>query len=156
RTRRGTPEVGNPETPSVPKLGAVGGSGSRAPLRGPGMTGWLPPAGDGEEARRPAMSDDAPGQTLSVYYDGGCPLCRAEIDQYRRCAGAERLAFVDVGRETQALGPDLPRAAALRRFHVRTAEGQLVSGAAAFACLWQTLPGWRWLGRLINWRVLGV
>jgi predicted DCC family thiol-disulfide oxidoreductase YuxK len=102
------------------------------------------------------MSDDAPGQTLSVYYDGGCPLCRAEIDQYRRCAGAERLAFVDVGRETQALGPDLPRAAALRRFHVRTAEGQLVSGAAAFACLWQTLPGWRWLGRLINWRVLGV
>jgi predicted DCC family thiol-disulfide oxidoreductase YuxK len=102
------------------------------------------------------MSDDAPGQTLSVYYDGGCPLCRAEIDQYRRCAGAERLAFVDVGRETQALGPDLPRAAALRRFHVRTAEGQLVSGAAAFACLWQTLPGWRWLGRLIDWRVLGV
>jgi predicted DCC family thiol-disulfide oxidoreductase YuxK len=102
------------------------------------------------------MSDDAPGQTLSVYYDGGCPLCRAEIDQYRRCAGAERLAFVDVGRETQALGPDLPRAAALRRFHVRTAEGQLVSGAAAFACLWRTLPGWRWLGRLIDWRVLGV
>jgi predicted DCC family thiol-disulfide oxidoreductase YuxK len=102
------------------------------------------------------MSDDAPGQTLSVYYDGGCPLCRAEIDQYRRCAGAERLAFVDVGRETQALGPDLPRAAALQRFHVRTADGQLVSGAAAFACLWRTLPGWRWLGRLIDWRVLGV
>jgi len=104
------------------------------------------------------MSDDAPGQTLSVYYDGGCPLCRAEIDQYRRCAGAERLAFVDVGRGVPepALGPGLPRDAALRRFHVRTADGQLVSGAAAFARLWQTLPGWRWLGRLIYWRVLGV
>jgi predicted DCC family thiol-disulfide oxidoreductase YuxK len=104
------------------------------------------------------MSDDVPGQTLSVYYDGGCPLCRAEIDQYRRCAGAERLAFVDVGSGVAepALGPDLPRDAALRRFHVRTAEGQLVSGAAAFARLWQSLPGWRWLGRLIDWRVLGV
>jgi predicted DCC family thiol-disulfide oxidoreductase YuxK len=104
------------------------------------------------------MSDDASGQTLRVYYDGGCPLCRAEIDHYRRCAGAERLAFVDVARgiPAPALGPDLDRDAALRRFHVRGADGQLLSGAAAFARLWQTLPGWRWLGHLIALRVLGV
>lgn len=104
------------------------------------------------------MSATAPGPDLDVYYDGGCPLCRAEIDHYRRCAGADRVTFVDVGRSAPAphLGAGLDREAALRRFHVRSADGRLTSGAAAFARLWQTLPGWRWLGRLVDLRVLGV
>ncbi|WCS26025.1 DUF393 domain-containing protein [Methylobacterium sp. NMS14P] len=104
------------------------------------------------------MADDRSDGPLSVYYDGGCPLCRAEIDHYRRCAGADRLAFVDVGRGAPepALGADLDRDQALRRFHVRTADGRLISGAAAFARLWRTLPGWHWLGRLVDLRVLGA
>lgn len=99
-----------------------------------------------------------PTKDLRIYYDGGCPLCRAEIDHYRRCAGAERLDFVDVGRDAHApdLGPGLDREAALARFHVRDGEGRLVSGAAAFARLWRTLPGWRWLGRLVDLRLLGL
>jgi len=95
------------------------------------------------------MSDPAPKTT--VYYDGACPLCRAEIGHYRRCAGAERLAFVDVGAEAapERLDADLDRASARRRFHVRDADGRLLSGAAAFAHLWRTLPNWRWLGRIV-------
>ncbi|MDP4021538.1 DUF393 domain-containing protein [Methylobacterium sp. NEAU 140] len=97
-------------------------------------------------------------EALTVYYDGGCPLCRAEIGHYRRCAGAERIAFVDVGRAAPrtALGPDLDRDAALARFHVRGGDGRLVSGAAAFARLWRALPAWRWLGRLVDLRVFGL
>lgn len=101
---------------------------------------------------------DEAAKDLKIYYDGGCPLCRAEIDHYRRCAGAERLDFVDVGRAADApdLGAGLDREAALARFHVRDADGRLVSGAAAFARLWRTLPGWRWLGRLVDLRVFGL
>ena len=85
---------------------------------------------------------------LTVYYDGACPLCRAEIGHYRGCEGGESLNFVDVGKDDAGLGPDLDRAAARRRFHVRDADGRLRSGAAAFARLWLALPRWRWLGRI--------
>ncbi|WP_029031915.1 thiol-disulfide oxidoreductase DCC family protein [Salinarimonas rosea] len=80
---------------------------------------------------------------LTVYYDGACPLCRAEIGHYSRCRGAERVAFVDVSDTAADPGPDLPRDAALARFHVRDAQGRLVSGAAGFARLWGVLPAWR-------------
>lgn len=99
---------------------------------------------------------DGADKDLRVYYDGRCPLCRAEIDHYRRCEGADRLDLVDVGRdETAALGPGLSRERALGRFHVRDAQGRLLSGAAAFARLWRVLPGWRWLARIVEVRILG-
>lgn len=99
-----------------------------------------------------------PAPDLTVYYDGACPLCRAEIGHYRRCAGAERVAFVDVAASTAPghFDADLDRVTARRRFHVRERDGHLVSGAAAFAALWQHLPGWRWLGRIVRMRVFGL
>ncbi len=36
----------------------------------------------------------------------------------------------------------------LARFHVRTGDGRLLSGAAAFAEVWRATPGWRWLVQL--------
>lgn len=90
---------------------------------------------------------------LTVYYDGACPICSREIGVYRACDGAERIEWVDVGaaRAPESVAPDLSRADARARFHVRSADGSLVSGAAAFATLWRALPAWRRLGRLAAW-----
>jgi predicted DCC family thiol-disulfide oxidoreductase YuxK len=91
----------------------------------------------------PAIAD------LTVFYDGACPLCRSEIGLYRNCAGADRVAFVDVAAADGGnVASGLDKTSALARFHVQTADGQLYSGAAGFAQLWLTLPGWRWLGRI--------
>ena len=80
---------------------------------------------------------------LTVFHDGSCPLCRMEIDHYRRQAGAERIAFIDVSDATVDPGPDLPRSKAMGRFHVRLPTGELRSGAAAFVEIWRVLPRWR-------------
>jgi predicted DCC family thiol-disulfide oxidoreductase YuxK len=93
-----------------------------------------------------APAPDAP----TVYFDGSCALCSLEITHYRRRPGAEAIRWVDVAGEagSDATGPGLTREAALARFHVREADGRLVSGAAAFARVWARLDGWRWAARL--------
>lgn len=95
-----------------------------------------------DEAERPTAAETAVGE---VFYDGACPLCRAEIELYRR-SGAD-VQFTDVSGEG-APPAEINREMALKRFHMRRGDGQLVSGAAAFAQLWKATPGWRWLGHL--------
>jgi demethoxyubiquinone hydroxylase (CLK1/Coq7/Cat5 family) len=89
-----------------------------------------------------------PTSTLTVLYDGACPLCRREISLYRGLPASEPLAFVDVSDTAAALPPGAERARLLARFHVLRADGSLASGARGFVALWAALPGWRWLARL--------
>ena len=99
-------------------------------------------------------SESGDGKALTVYYDGGCPLCRREIAAYRRAQGGDRLGWVDVSScETASLGEGLTAERAMARLHVRERDGRLVDGAAAFAALWAALPRTRLLGRLAGSRV---
>lgn len=86
---------------------------------------------------------------LTVYFDGGCPVCTREMGMYQRMRGAEQLQWIDVSIcGPAALGAGLTQAAALARLHVRRPDGRLASGARAFAALWSALPATRWLGRV--------
>lgn len=96
-------------------------------------------------------------ERITVWYDGGCPLCRREIAWMRRLDGKGRIRFLD------AANPDticpLDRSQILDRFHALE-NGALLSGAAAFAAMWRAIPLLRPLGlaaklpiaqRLLEW-----
>ena len=86
---------------------------------------------------------------ITLYYDGGCPVCTREIGFYHKRRGSECIRWVNLALcEDDELGSGLSRKAAYARLHARLPDGQLVSGAAAFAALWQALPAFRLAGRI--------
>lgn len=90
---------------------------------------------------------EAPAPTVTVLYDGACPLCRREIGLYRGLPPTTPVCFADVNDASLPLPAGATREQLLARFHVRGTDGELVSGAQAFLTLWAVLPGWRWLAR---------
>lgn len=86
--------------------------------------------------------------SLTVLYDGACPLCRREVGVYRGLIPLQPLRWCDVSEANSPLPAGGSRADYLARFHVQQADGTLLSGARAFIALWATLPGWRWLARV--------
>lgn len=83
-------------------------------------------------------SNADPARAAEVFFDGGCPVCRAEIAVYRGMEGGDSIAWRDAsaGEAPPEIGP----AAALARFHVRRADGTLVSGFRAFLAVWRANP----------------
>ena len=100
----------------------------------------------------PARESQLPPRIVrvTVWHDGGCPLCAREIALMRRLDRHGAIAFVDV-TERSAVCP-CSRSELLARFHAREegqpGSGPLLSGAAAFAAMWRAIPLLRPLGLL--------
>jgi len=97
------------------------------------------------------LNPPQPRETLTVLYDGACPLCRREIAHVQGLARGEpdsALCFLDVSGGGEDSHTTAERAALLARFHVQRADGSRIDGAAAFVEMWSRLPCWRWLARL--------
>ncbi|TVQ36832.1 MAG: DUF393 domain-containing protein [Geminicoccaceae bacterium] len=92
-------------------------------------------------------------QRLTVYYNGACPICGAEIRHYRDLASKVRapLDWVDISREPAALeAHGIDGCGAKRRLYATLDDGKLLAGVDAFAALWQRLPRYRWLARIVT------
>lgn len=81
--------------------------------------------------------------TVTVWFDGACPLCRREIALMRRLDRRGRIDFVDVAAEDTTC--PLDREELLARFHA-SENGRMVDGAEAFAAMWRAIPLLRPLG----------
>ncbi len=89
-----------------------------------------------------------------ILYNGRCPICSAEIAQYRKQAEASGAAlnFTDL-HDADLTEWQLSADQATRRLHARH-DGQIISGFPAFLLLWRELPRMRWLARLLSLPVL--
>ncbi|MFO6448418.1 thiol-disulfide oxidoreductase DCC family protein [Erythrobacter sp. NE805] len=76
--------------------------------------------------------------TVKVWYDGACPLCAREIALMRRLDRRGAITFVDVAGGADPSCP-VDRTQLLARFHAEE-DGEVHSGAAAFAAMWRAIP----------------
>jgi predicted DCC family thiol-disulfide oxidoreductase YuxK len=84
--------------------------------------------------------------SLTVWFDGACPLCRREISLFKKLDRRGAIHFEDVDR-ADAVCP-LDRAELLSRFHAQERGCPVVSGAAAFAAMWRAIPLLRPFGEI--------
>ena len=92
--------------------------------------------------------DDQPrtGPRGTLYYDGACPLCSAEIGRLRRLQDGG-LSLVDIHQADDARSP-ASKETLLENLHYVTEGGDLLVGLDANVAAWQhTRFGflWRWL-----------
>ena len=94
-------------------------------------------------------------KSLTVFFDGSCPICSKEINFYKMRAGADELSWVDVSDEEISIPIQTrSREQLMARFHVLSSSGELVSGGAAFAELWASLPAFKIFGKIFKLPIL--
>ena len=89
-------------------------------------------------------------EPTKVLYNAECPVCRFEIDHYRSYAQKSDLAIRFDDLNSDALTAwNITSDQAARRLYVAH-EGQLYSGIPAFIVLWQEMPRYRFLARIVS------
>ena len=85
---------------------------------------------------------------LTLYYDGQCPLCVAEVAFLQSRNATGKLAFVDITQTGFAeAGHNISCEAAMSQIHGRTADGQVLVGVPVFAAAYKlaNLPVLAWV-----------
>jgi predicted DCC family thiol-disulfide oxidoreductase YuxK len=83
---------------------------------------------------------------VTVWYDGACPLCVAEINLIKRLDRKRgRIATVDLCGDGTC---PLDRGDMLARFHAQENGRPIMSGAAAFGAMWRQVTPFQPLGYL--------
>jgi predicted DCC family thiol-disulfide oxidoreductase YuxK len=93
---------------------------------------------------------------VTTFYNGACPVCRAEMTVYRRRSDAAGLplVFCDVAADARgAAQHGISADQALRRLYAVDAEGRLYRGYDAMLAVWKRVPRTRWLARLFGNRL---
>ncbi len=96
-------------------------------------------------------------KSLTVFYDGSCPLCSREIALYRRQRGAETVCWLNVADKNinVKLPEGISRDELMQRFHVQGLDGEIQTGGDAFVQLWRLLPNFRLLAWLCSLPLMG-
>lgn len=95
---------------------------------------------------------------LRVYTDGSCSFCgwaRSLVEPNDR---EYRLDFRDFNRPEVASETPFSTAELSRRMHVQTPDGSWCAGYWGWIAVFEALPRYRWLGRMLRWipfRLLG-
>jgi predicted DCC family thiol-disulfide oxidoreductase YuxK len=86
-----------------------------------------------------------------MFFDGGCPMCQREVAHYQTMDRRQRVSWIDISEKPAMLEEyGIGLEAAMKRLHAIDERGRVVSGAAAFVCVWRQLPAYRHVAWLVE------
>ncbi|GAA0686149.1 hypothetical protein GCM10009104_09930 [Marinobacterium maritimum] len=90
---------------------------------------------------------------ITVFYDGACPRCIQDRENYERLdpdANTQVEWFDITGRDKELVELGIDPRKALTELHIRTADGRILSELDAYRVLMTRIPHYRLLGWLIG------
>jgi predicted DCC family thiol-disulfide oxidoreductase YuxK len=87
----------------------------------------------------------------TLYYDSACSLCRAEVGKLSKSTD-DRLLVKNIHELDEAeVAPN--KALLLSRLHLKTADGEWITGLRANIRAWHHTP-FRYLWRMLDWPLI--
>lgn len=91
---------------------------------------------------------------FTVFYDGACPLCMAEMKQLMKRNIEQKLAFVDINHPSFPIEfAELDRAVLNARIHGRWANGKMLTGLDVTYTAWKQV-GRGWIYAPLRWPII--
>ena len=91
---------------------------------------------------------------LTIFYDGQCPLCLAEMQQLQAHNDSGQLGFVDLNsKEFNQEYPHIDRTYANRILHGQLETGEILLGLDVTYRAWSMVGKHKWLA-LLRWPVI--
>ncbi|MGX5913789.1 thiol-disulfide oxidoreductase DCC family protein [Aliidiomarina sp. Khilg15.8] len=91
---------------------------------------------------------------LTIFYDGGCPLCRNEMRHLEARDEQNQIAFVDIHQPGfSAQHPEVDKEQANRILQGRSADGTMLYGLDVTHRAW-SLAGKGWLTAPLRWPLI--
>ncbi len=109
----------------------------------------MPEADPQDRAATVESAGATPATSDTLYYDGQCSLCAAEIESLRE-ERSDTLALVDIHT---LKAPASERDALLRTLHLQRADGSWLTGADANVAAWQGTSKARFL-QVLRWPLI--
>ncbi|RUO25972.1 DUF393 domain-containing protein [Aliidiomarina minuta] len=99
-------------------------------------------------------SEDQEAAQLTIFYDGGCPLCVHEMRQLKRRTHAKHMEFEDIHQaDFSKRYPQVDKDAANNILHAQTADGTFLYGLDVTHQAWK-LAGRGWLTAPLRWPLI--
>ena len=90
---------------------------------------------------------------IKVFFNNSCNICKMEIDHYKKHSD-QNLEWVDITNNQEAVSlTSKSSAELLRRLHVID-NGKVIGGAKAFIILWNSMPKFKLLGKILSLPIL--
>jgi predicted DCC family thiol-disulfide oxidoreductase YuxK len=91
---------------------------------------------------------------LTIFYDGYCPLCAAEMQTLRSLDIHNRLKLEDIhGNNFQEKFPHIDPIKADRLLHGQLADGKIITGLDVTCLAWKLVEKHRWI-QILRWPLI--